>query len=132
LCCTSAQTMLSSKQPCMPAVVPRTHTAPPTWLTFKQAGWQAGTDQQHRTALLGGERTVRRNRLPGRRAACGTDKQQCSAGAGSEEEQVRLFLQLWTLKEALVKARGTGINCPPGLAGFSIGACTHRPAAAME
>lgn len=30
-------------------------------------------------------------------------------------------MKLWTLKEAVVKSKGTGINAPPGLKGFSIG-----------
>jgi phosphopantetheinyl transferase len=30
-------------------------------------------------------------------------------------------MQLWTLKEAFVKALGTGISAGPGLKGFSIG-----------
>lgn len=32
-----------------------------------------------------------------------------------------LFMALWTLKESVVKAKGTGINAPPGLQGFSVG-----------
>jgi len=32
-----------------------------------------------------------------------------------------LFMQLWTLKEAFVKAKGIGISAHPGLTGFSIG-----------
>jgi phosphopantetheinyl transferase len=30
-------------------------------------------------------------------------------------------MALWCLKEAVVKAKGIGINAPPGLKGFSIG-----------
>lgn len=30
-------------------------------------------------------------------------------------------MALWCLKEAVVKAKGTGINAPPGLKGFTIG-----------
>ncbi|GIM00290.1 hypothetical protein Vretimale_5436 [Volvox reticuliferus] len=37
------------------------------------------------------------------------------------EERARRFVWLWTLKEAYVKARGTGISAPPGLRGFAIG-----------
>ncbi|GLI61226.1 hypothetical protein VaNZ11_003521 [Volvox africanus] len=39
----------------------------------------------------------------------------------SVEERARHFMWLWTLKEAYVKARGTGISAPPGLRGFAIG-----------
>jgi len=31
------------------------------------------------------------------------------------------FMAMWTLKEAAVKARGSGINSPPGLRGVTIG-----------
>jgi phosphopantetheinyl transferase len=31
-----------------------------------------------------------------------------------------LFMALWTLKESVVKAKGSGISAPPGLKGFSI------------
>eukprot|EP00775_Hariotina_reticulata_P010714 gene10714-10870_t len=34
--------------------------------------------------------------------------------------QQQLFMTFWTLKEAVVKARGTGISAAPGLKGFSI------------
>eukprot|EP00198_Chlamydomonas_reinhardtii_P000154 XP_001689489.1 hypothetical protein CHLREDRAFT_205611 [Chlamydomonas reinhardtii] len=37
------------------------------------------------------------------------------------KQRARHFMWLWTLKEAYVKARGTGINAPPGLKGFAIG-----------
>ena len=36
------------------------------------------------------------------------------------EEQARRFVELWTLKEACVKATGRGIGGPPGLRGFSV------------
>jgi len=32
----------------------------------------------------------------------------------------RRFIEMWTMKEAYVKASGKGINAPPGLKGFSI------------
>jgi 4'-phosphopantetheinyl transferase len=35
------------------------------------------------------------------------------------EAQASLFIKLWTLKEAYVKAIGKGIGAPPGLRGFS-------------
>jgi len=35
------------------------------------------------------------------------------------EARVLLFMRLWTLKEAFVKAVGRGIAAPPGLKGFS-------------
>jgi phosphopantetheinyl transferase len=34
-----------------------------------------------------------------------------------------LFMALWTLKESVVKAKGSGISAPPGLKGFSIREC---------
>jgi phosphopantetheinyl transferase len=37
------------------------------------------------------------------------------------DERQELFMALWCLKEAVVKAKGTGINAPPGLQGFSVG-----------
>lgn len=30
-------------------------------------------------------------------------------------------MALWCMKEAVVKAKGTGINAPPGLKGFTVG-----------
>jgi phosphopantetheinyl transferase len=45
----------------------------------------------------------------------------CGAGCGSEAEQAQLFTRLWALKEAVVKARGTGISAAPGLKGFAVG-----------
>lgn len=35
-------------------------------------------------------------------------------------ERAKHFVQLWTLKEAFVKAVGRGINAAPGLKGFSV------------
>lgn len=37
-----------------------------------------------------------------------------------EEARAKRFVELWTLKEAYVKAVGQGINAAPGLKGFSI------------
>jgi phosphopantetheinyl transferase len=37
-----------------------------------------------------------------------------------------LFMALWTLKESVVKAKGSGISAAPGLKGFSIRECTSR------
>lgn len=42
-------------------------------------------------------------------------------GLSTAAERQELFMALWTMKEAVVKAKGTGINAPPGLKGFSIG-----------
>lgn len=42
------------------------------------------------------------------------------AGAAGPD-QARTFMWLWALKEAFVKARGTGISAAPGLKGFTIG-----------
>jgi hypothetical protein len=47
------------------------------------------------------------------------------AAEPDEARRAELFVRLWTLKEAVVKAKGCGISAPPGLKGFSIGA---RPA----
>ncbi|KAF8062731.1 hetI [Scenedesmus sp. PABB004] len=41
-------------------------------------------------------------------------------GVAGDEARRALFMSLWTLKEAVVKAKGSGINAPPGLRGFSI------------
>jgi 4'-phosphopantetheinyl transferase len=38
---------------------------------------------------------------------------------GDTNAQAALFIKLWTLKEAYVKAIGKGIGAPPGLRGFS-------------
>jgi len=38
---------------------------------------------------------------------------------GDTKAQAALFIKLWTLKEAYVKAIGKGIGAPPGLRGFS-------------
>ncbi len=44
------------------------------------------------------------------------------AACGSDEERAQLFSCLWALKEAVVKARGTGISATPGsLKGFAVG-----------
>ena len=37
-----------------------------------------------------------------------------------EDERTQVFMRLWTLKEAYVKALGTGISAPPGLKGFAL------------
>lgn len=37
-----------------------------------------------------------------------------------KEGRAKRFVQLWTLKEAYVKAVGQGISAPPGLKGFSV------------
>ncbi|KXZ48743.1 hypothetical protein GPECTOR_25g327 [Gonium pectorale] len=50
----------------------------------------------------------------------------------SGEERARRFMWLWTLKEAYVKARGTGISAWPGLKGFSIGFEDVAPARHQE
>ena len=42
------------------------------------------------------------------------------AAIHSTEGCARRFVQLWTLKEAYVKAVGQGISAPPGLKGFSV------------
>ena len=42
------------------------------------------------------------------------------AALESKEERAKRFVQLWTLKEAYVKAVGQGISAAPGLKGFSI------------
>ena len=52
-----------------------------------------------------------------------------AAAASDPLAREQLFMALWTLKESVVKARGTGINAPPGLRGFSIaGENIQRPA----
>ncbi|EFJ42258.1 hypothetical protein VOLCADRAFT_97712 [Volvox carteri f. nagariensis] len=50
----------------------------------------------------------------------------------SGEERARRFMWLWTLKEAYVKARGTGISAPPGLRGFAIGFEDMPPASSAS
>ncbi len=42
------------------------------------------------------------------------------AAIHSTQGRARRFVQLWTLKEAFVKAVGQGISAPPGLKGFSV------------
>lgn len=44
--------------------------------------------------------------------------------ASSDDERSRLFMRIWTLKEAFVKCRGVGINAPPG---FSVGEGQGHP-----
>eukprot|EP00891_Asterochloris_glomerata_P005347 jgi/Astpho2/5347/Aster-x1290 len=44
------------------------------------------------------------------------------------EERAKRFVQLWTLKEAYVKALGRGISASPGLKGFSIDISGNRDA----
>lgn len=44
----------------------------------------------------------------------------CYAAIDSKEGRAKRFVQLWTLKEAYVKAVGQGISAAPGLSGFSI------------
>lgn len=43
------------------------------------------------------------------------------AAEAGEAAQAAAFVRLWGLKEAYVKARGTGINAPPGLKAFALG-----------
>lgn len=42
------------------------------------------------------------------------------AGISDVNERARRFVELWTLKEAYVKAVGRGISAAPGLKGFSL------------
>lgn len=44
----------------------------------------------------------------------------CTACA-DDVERAFLFTQLWVAKEAVVKARGSGIKAAPGFKGFSVG-----------
>ena len=46
-----------------------------------------------------------------------------SAAIKSAEGRAKRFVQLWTLKEAYVKAMGQGISAVPGLQGFSVLLC---------
>ena len=46
-----------------------------------------------------------------------------SAAIKSAEGRAERFVQLWTLKEAYVKAMGQGISAVPGLQGFSVLLC---------
>ncbi|KAG2493672.1 hypothetical protein HYH03_008186 [Edaphochlamys debaryana] len=48
------------------------------------------------------------------------------------EARRQRFVALWTLKEAYVKARGSGISAPPGLKGFEIGFADLSPAQRHE
>ncbi len=41
-------------------------------------------------------------------------------GCAEGQERARHFVQLWTLKEAYVKAVGRGIGARPGLRAFSV------------
>lgn len=43
------------------------------------------------------------------------------AAQASHQAQSEMFMKLWTLKEAVVKARGLGINAYPGLKHFAVG-----------
>jgi phosphopantetheinyl transferase len=43
------------------------------------------------------------------------------AGLDDPHARQELFMALWCMKEAVVKAKGTGINAPPGLKGFTVG-----------
>lgn len=49
-----------------------------------------------------------------------SDCDTCAAAIESKEGRAKQFVQLWTLKEAYVKAVGQGISAAPGLKGFSI------------
>jgi len=42
-----------------------------------------------------------------------------AAGFENLAEQTRLFIRLWCLKEAYIKATGRGILAPPGLRAFT-------------
>jgi phosphopantetheinyl transferase len=43
-----------------------------------------------------------------------------TAALGDGPSRAALFMALWTLKESVVKAKGSGVSAPPGLKGFSI------------
>jgi len=45
--------------------------------------------------------------------------------ASDEEARRRLFVRMWTLKEAYVKAIGRGIGAPPGLSSFGFDLGPH-------
>lgn len=46
--------------------------------------------------------------------------QPMTKGGGCDQGIAARFMELWTLKEAYVKALGRGIAAPPGLRGFSV------------
>jgi hypothetical protein len=54
-------------------------------------------------------------------AAAAAAAAPATPGEPDPARRAALFMQLWTLKEAFVKAKGVGISAPPGLKGFSIG-----------
>lgn len=49
------------------------------------------------------------------------DEQKEITECGDENEMKRRFIELWTLKESLLKSNGTGINCNLSKLSFSLG-----------
>ncbi|KDD73977.1 hypothetical protein H632_c1682p0 [Helicosporidium sp. ATCC 50920] len=68
-------------------------------------------ESSQRRLHLGGAKLAQRRFSAAERAHLESRPTEASRNAA--------FLELWTLKEALVKALGRGINQPPGLASFT-------------
>ena len=65
---------------------------------------------------------------PGMLEHCCTGDEQKELHRLSDDLQRRSFFQLWTLKEAYLKARGIGLQVSPQLIGFNIAAQGGTPA----
>jgi phosphopantetheinyl transferase len=113
-----------------------THTHGIAGVAVAPAGWAVGLDVERagrvpthgvlpvaRKLMAPSELALLQGMSRGFKADVGKQRADCCcAGCTDEHERSLLFSKLWVAKEAVVKARGSGILASPGFKDFAIGA----------